>query len=398
MVKMEKECSERLFGCYDMGLTPAEETRATLLHRESIVIDMLFQGPCGYRSFTPQMEREIDHIYETTRDPKEAFYYGVNLTERLAEMGHFPEFKVCWDESGISAGCRQVELASWQKMIATFGLHTAMFDHLPWVTKALKAVDIRRAKTQGKHAAWLSSQLFRGVNDKFLDILEPAYDLGLRLVQLTYNTSNLIGSGCTEPHDNGLTQFGIKTIQAMNRLGIIVDTAHCGPRTTLDACRVSTRPVIATHTSAKGAYRHVRAKSDEEILAIAETGGVIGIVTLPFFLASQPSSGRKLGVEVWFDHVDYMKHLVGWQHICIGTDWPMSLPKSALTGFFAKTLLKSGFSKRHLDLNMTNLDGFDDYRDFPNLTRGLVKKGYSDEQIRGILGENFMRVFKDVCG
>jgi len=331
-------------------------------------------------------------------DPNEAFYYGVNLTERLAVQGRFPDFKVCWDESGLSAGCRQVEMGSWQNMIGSFGIHTAMFDHLPWMRKALEASDIRRAKAEGSHAAWLSSQLFRGVEENFIDLLEPAYNLGLRLVQLTYNTANLIGSGCTELNATGVTQFGIRCIEKMNQLGIIVDTAHCGRKTTLDACRLSTKPVVATHTCSESVFRHARAKSDEEIQAIAATGGVIGIVTLPFFLASPPSSARRLGLEVWFDHVDYLAKLVGWQYIGIGTDWPMSLPKSALAGFFAEALLQAGFRKEHLDLNMTNLDGFDDYRDFPNLTRGLVKRGYSDEQIRGILGENFLRVFEAVCG
>jgi membrane dipeptidase len=395
---MENKSTGQIFGCYEMGLSQGEERRAALLHSESIVIDMLLQGPCTYRSFTPQMEKKIDQVYQTTRDPNEAFYYGVNLTERLAVQGQFPDFKVCWDESGLSAGCRQVEMGTWQNMIGSFGIHTAMFDHLTWMIKALKASDIQRAKAEGKHSAWLSSQLFRGVEENFINLLEPAYDLGLRLVQLTYNTANLIGSGCTERNDTGVTPFGIQCIDKMNRLGIIIDTAHCGRKTTLDACKLSTKPVVATHTCAEGVFHHARAKSDEEIKAIAATGGVIGIVTLPFFLASPPSSNSKLGLEVWFDHVDYLAKLVGWQSIGIGTDWPMSLPKSALAGFFAEALLQAGFRKEHLDLNMTNLDGFDDYRDFPNLTRGLVKRGYSDEQIRGILGENFLRVFEEVCG
>lgn len=121
---------------------------------------------------------------------------------------------------------------------------------------------------------------------------------------------------------------------------------------------------------------------------------------IPFFIAPPPEPGRKTGMNEWLDHFDYIVNLVGWQHVGIGTDWPMSLPNSVLEEVFLQFSLKAGFrpEKDRIEEMMTTLEGFDDYRDFPNVTRGLVKRGYTDEQIKGILGENFLRVFEEVCG
>ena len=101
----------------------------------------------------------------------------------------------------------------------------------------------------------------------------------------------------------------------------------------------------------------------------------------------------------WLDQIDYVAELVGWEHVAIGSDWPMPMPESVLKNIFLPAALAAGHRKEdRVEELMTNLDGFEDYRDFPNVTRGLVKRGYSDEQIKGILGENFMRVFEQVCG
>jgi membrane dipeptidase len=144
---------------------------------------------------------------------------------------------------------------------------------------------------------------------------------------------------------------------------------------------------------------HARGKSDEEFKAVADSGGVIGIVTVPFFLAPPPTAGKKITIESMFDHIDYVANLVGWEHVAIGTDWPMAMSKTFLMERFLPWAYKAGFRKEdRVDEMRDNLVGFDDYRDFPNITRGLVKRGYSDEQIKGILGENFLRVFKEICG
>jgi membrane dipeptidase len=178
-----------------------------------------------------------------------------------------------------------------------------------------------------------------------------------------------------------------------------VDTSHCGRQTTLDACQLSTAPVVATHTSAEGVYSHARAKSDEELKTLADTGGVIGVMVVPFMIAPSPAQGEKTGITAWLDHVDYIVNLVGWEHVAIGTDWPMQVPRSAMKDIVLNASLKLGHRKKdRIEDIFTGIDGFDEPCDFPNLTRGLISRGYSDEKIKGILGENFLRVFKEVCG
>jgi len=392
---MSLEATQEQFGNCDYGLSAAEETRAAKLHKESIVCDMLFWGPCGYKSCTAEMEKELEEFWENYRDSKKATLMGAFQPQRWATQGRFPAFKECWDASGITAGNKMVDgFSSLELLLFSFGHDQAMFDKLPWVVKALCADDIRRAKAEGKHAAWINTQLSRGVDETFPKLIESAYGLGLRMIMLTYNTMNFMGCGCAERTDGGISNMGAKIINMMNELGIIVDTAHCGHQTTLDACKLSKKPVVASHTAAQGVYNHDRGKSDEEIRSIAATGGVIGVVTVPHFLSSE----KGVGMETWLDHLDYIVNLVGWEHAAIGTDWPLAMPKAILRKAHVRFVIETGWPPSDPSRTDNNLVGFDDYRDFPNITRGLVKRGYDDRQIKGILGENFLRVFEEVCG
>jgi membrane dipeptidase len=211
---------------------------------------------------------------------------------------------------------------------------------------------------------------------------------------LTYNQMDNIGVGCTERVDAGLSMFGVEVVKHCNAIGMIVDVSHCGHLTTLDACRRSTKPVNANHTAAKSLFAHVRGKSDEALRAIAGTGGVIGVVAAPPFLTAEASPT----IEHMLDHIDYIATIVDWRHVALGTDWPLQAPDELLKQIFRAAAYSIGFRDEH-QLDVTKrLIGFDDCRDLPNITRGLVKRGYSDEQIRGILGENALRVFRDVCG
>ena len=381
------------FASFDFGLSPEQEARAANLHRDAIVIDLLFQGPCGYRSFTADMEAEVEQVWESSQDLDKAQVFCTRLPIRRAlEGGGLEEFRTCWDESGITGGNRQFMLSSPEAMAASFAVNQAQFDHLPWLVKALTASDFRQAKAEGRHAGYLSTQDTTGISQS-VDVLDTLHDFGARMIGLTYNWQNYVGSGCTDRSDGGVTDFGARFIRRMNELGIVVDTAHSGRQTTLDACSTSSRPVIASHTSAEAVYRHDRAKSDVELRAIAESGGVIGIMAVPFFL----SGAEGVTIEALMDHIDYIATLVGWQHVAIGTDWPLQQTKASLRRLDERAM-RIGFRQEHRIDSVTNLIGLDDYRDFPNITRGLVKRGYTDEQVLGVLGANALRVFQDVCG
>jgi membrane dipeptidase len=155
---------------------------------------------------------------------------------------------------------------------------------------------------------------------------------------------------------------------------------------------MSEQPVIVSHTAAAACYPHDRGISDEAAEAIAATGGIIGVVAHPAFLgAGEPSMVTML------DHIDHFTRIAGWRHVAISTDWPLAGPKWLLERR-TSMILDNGFRAEHGIVPTQNVIGFDDYRDFPNITRGLVSRGYTDEQVRGILGENFLRVFQAVCG
>jgi membrane dipeptidase len=388
---MSMATAER-FGAYDFGLTTEQEERAALLHRESIICDMLFQGPCGYRSFTDEMDAALTAEFEHHHSDLQYVYSAIAMPLLRALKGEFPEYETCWTASGITAANRQVSTGADARALWGWALHARQFDLFPWLARAVTGADIRRAKAEGRAAGYISSQNTTEMGED-LKLLDALHMLGLRMLQLTYNSMNFVGAGCTERVDAGISHFGSRLIVRMNELGIIVDTGHCGRQTTLDACALSERPVVASHTSIASVYQIDRAKSDDELRAIAASGGVIGICAVPFFLAP----GSDVTIEAMLDQIDYAVTLAGWEHVGIGTDWPLQASKQAVRHLDVGGA-EIGFRAEHNLDSATNLIGFDDYRDFPNITRGLVKRGYRDEQIRGILGENFLRVFEQVCG
>jgi membrane dipeptidase len=383
--------AELAYGAFDFGLTPEQEDRAARLHHECLIIDCLFQGPLGYQSLSGAVEERYEALWADA-GPAAARYAAFLLGYQLAlEPGEqAQEWREIWLGSGITGGNRQFVLGA--DFVEFMSYNQAVFDRFEWLTKAVRAADFKEAKQRGMAAGYLSTQDTTGI-DKDVAIVDVAHRFGTRMIGLTYNSQNYVGSGCTDRADGGVSSFGAKFIKRMNEVGVIVDTAHSGSRTTLDAAALSRQPVVASHTAAAALLAHQRAKSDDELKAIAQTGGVIGIMAVPFVLAA----GEGVTVQAWLDHVDYVADLVGWPHVAVGTDWPLHRPKAILRRL-GELDTRIGFGPEDRIDWPTNLIGFDDYRDMPNLTRGLVNRGYTDEQIAGILGLNFLRVFEAVCG
>ena len=381
------------FGVFDFGLDQQQEERARRLHAESIIVDALFQGPVGYRVYDDETNKALHSKFESHRDIFRALRDGMETPIRLAIEGRLDAVKDHWDDSGITCGNRQVELADDTVRDFSFAFAQLQFDHFDWLTKALRADDIRRAKANGTHAGLVSSQVLTGPW-RDLDALALYYDFGLRMCQLTYNSMTSVGAGCTDRGNAGLSSFGVASVKAMNQLGIMVDTGHVGRETTLDACDVSEAPVVASHTAAAGVYQHARGKDDETIRAIADTGGVIGIVTVPFFLGPEAD----VDINVFLNHIEHVSEVGGIDSVCIGTDWPLQSPQWMQTAVLQPLFAETGFRPEHRLDATQSLIGFDDYRDFPNITRGLVARGWSDEDIRKVLGENFLRVMEKACG
>jgi len=379
---------------YPFGLTQAQEARAQRLHEESIILDMLFQGPVGTYSLPEGAEEELLEMAKKACPADEIAQcrYATELIGRRMLDGEYAElYKACWYESGLTGGCRQIGVSSREEALASAVALQEEFDKKPFLKKCTSVEQIRRCKAEGNKAGIVTCQETEGFG-KDLKLLELLYNFGLRLVQLTYNNQNLIGAGCMEPNAAGLSKFGIRFVEKCNELGIVVDTGHCGKGTTLDACAYSKKPVVATHTGVEKIFFHERCKSDEEIQAIAGTGGVVGIFAMPWFIAEDPTH---TSVEHFLDHIEYAANLVGVEHVGIGTDWPMPQTQWSAIIFKKYVAPTIGFAPGN-GPSTEWVHGLKDYRSFVNITRGLVARGYTDEEIRKILGENWLRVFSEV--
>jgi membrane dipeptidase len=319
---------------------------------------------------------------------------ALHQPHRLALAGQMPELKDIWAASGVTAGSLQLAVGDPRDLLATTSYLTAVTDGLDWMRKVNTADDIVQAKAAGQ-LAWIGNCQPTVPVSRDLALLDHARDLGLRMLMLTYNQQDHVGAGGTEIHDAGLSAFGRTVVDRCNDLRIVVDTAHCGPQTTLDACRVSKAPVVASHTSSKTVFAHDRGKSDDVLKALASTGGVIGLVTVPFFIGAP----RTADLNTWADHVEHVAELVGVEHVAIGTDWPMPGPMWSLE-LVADFAAQNGFrgEEHQIDDTGYTMKGFDDYRDMPNLTRVLVGRGWSDEDVTAVLGGNALRVLRDVLG
>jgi membrane dipeptidase len=380
---------------FDFGLSEAQEQRALRLHADNIVFDWLSQhvgGPNIFAALPEELRAEFDALTAGPKATWEVYRTATHWPYELALQGRSSILEEWYRLSGLTCGCQNIELADPDRKQKPFDA-VSRYGSLPWLRYITTADEVRQAKRDRVVSMYGNCQPVRPI-PRDLGVIDEAYSRGLRSLMLTYNRMDHVGVGCTERVDAGLSMYGVELVKHCNSLGVIVDTSHCGHLTTLDACRQSKQPVNANHTCAKALCDVARAKSDEALKAIADTGGTIGIVTVPFFVSKQ----RRPGMDVVLDHIEYVADLVGWQHVSLGTDWPNQVPDETQRVVLGPLLRELGFrDEDRIDVT-DRVRGFDDYRELPNITRGLVSRGWSDEQIIGLLGQNALRVFEQVCG
>jgi membrane dipeptidase len=387
-------------GKFDFRLTDAQEKRAAVLHADAIVFDMMCENAGGniFDHYPTDLQAEFRESMRGAGTGLSACIAAEYWPFEMSKLGRSDLLPQWLRAGGVTCGTYIIGVyegddPQWRKWEAT----VERYRNLPWLRYVTSAGEIRQAKRDGLIAYYAHCQPVWPA-PRALKAFDIAYAKGLRSFMLTYNRMDNIGVGCTERVDAGLSMYGLEVVDHCNAIGMMVDVSHCGPQTTLDDCRHSKRPVNANHSSASGRHPHPRAKSDEALRAIADTGGIIGVYAVPTFLTADPEPT----IEHMLDHIDYIADLVGWRHVGIGTDWPLQAPDDVVLSTFGadpQLAFRPAEGDRPADIDLTKkLDGFDDGRDLPNITRGLVKRGYSDEQIKGIVGENALRVFEDVCG
>lgn len=226
---------------------------------------------------------------------------------------------------------------------------------------------------------------------------EQFRDLGVRIVQLTYNRRNLVGDGCLEPGDAGLSLFGRDLLATMNAHGTLVDLSHCGRRTTREAIETSTQPVAVTHSGCAALVANPRNKDDETLRALAGCGGVFGVYAMPYLR----DTGQVMAGDV-VRHIEHALQVCGEDHVGIGTDGIIAGVE--VTADFRQTFARETADRQQrgiaapgeradsytfaLDLNTP--------RRLERLAAILSRRGHGDRRIEKILGANFARLFRDV--
>jgi len=377
------ELHKRLFASDLFGFLP----RTLSAKAHATITEMIGNG-AAYAELSPVYDvlRANSHIYDP--DCREQFVDAVRATGLNCTV--------------LTAGSEK----SLHHSIHRISWYIHLFDTMgDSVKKATCVADIEAIHREGKLAVVCStncapaqSGLTDGMDAHYwIDIF---YRLGIRIMHLTYNRRNWVGDGCLEPADGGLSLHGVDVVKHLSRIGMAVDTAHSGRRTTLDAARLSKAPIMATHTACQALYDHPRGKSDDELKAIADTGGLVGICCIPYFL------GENGGLKDLLDHIDYAIHLIGTDHVAIGTDttyvgppppglppiegFPKASPYSADRWFGA---WKEGHlqpkPEQHLQESLA-------WTNWPYFTVGLVARGYSECDIEKMLGKNLLRVLAEV--
>lgn len=272
----------------------------------------------------------------------------------------------------------------------------------PKVKLIRTADDLVKAHENGDVGIILSAQGGDFLGSNQLDRLDVFHAMGLRLMLPTYNNRNGIADGCLEPHDNGLSRMGRDWVEACNRLGIVIDLTHVGERSTLEIMDLSTQPVVFTHSNPKGLSDRPRNITDEQMKKCAETGGVIAPTNYgPFNMAIGQTTRPTL--DQYLDAISYIADLVGVEHVGVGTDMSHgTYPDGDLIrGTVSKRLFSNEYSS-HVEVaprsRLFYVEGFDDYGDLPNFIDALEDRGFSSGEIDGILGGNFLRVFREVWG
>jgi membrane dipeptidase len=250
--------------------------------------------------------------------------------------------------------------------------------------------DILAAKREGKTGIILGWQNVTGIEDQ-VGYLGLFKELGVGIIQMAYNTQNLVGTGCYETHDGGLSDFGRDVVAEMNRLGILCDLSHVGPQTSTDVILFSKQPVAYSHCLPAGLKAHPRNKSDEQLKFIADHGGFVGVTMFPPFLKRGPSAN----VDDYVEAIEYVINICGTQSVGIGTDFTQGYGKP----FFDWITHDKGYGRKLTDFgDVINPEGLRTIGEWPNLTAAMEKRGWSADQIECVIGKNWLALLRNVWG
>ncbi len=256
------------------------------------------------------------------------------------------------------------------------------------------AADIDAARASNRTAVFFGLQNCSAIEDD-IGLVAILHDLGIRFMQVTYNNQSLLGSGCYEAVDAGISRMGREVIAEMNRVGLVVDMSHSGERTCREAIDISSRPTAITHANPKSWHGVPRNKSDDVLKALAARGGMLGLSLYPHHLAG----GSNCTLDSFTAMVSDLASLIGTEHIGIGSDLCQDQPDSVVewmrNGRWTKGETNIGLGKAVFPAQPA---WFRDNRNFPTIRAGLAQRGFSASEVAGIMGGNWYRFFEKSFG
>lgn len=296
-----------------------------------------------------------------------------DILDRFAAAGvDFTSLTIAGDEVGIAGAIQR--LASARRFLAR---------QEAW-RLVTSVAEIRSAKADGKLAVGLHLEGTRCL-ERDLNMVQLFYDLGVRHSILAFNANNSVAGGCAELEDAGLSRFGHRVVEEMNRVGMLIDLSHTGRKSTFQILEASRDPVIISHSNADHVYGHYRNVTDEQITLCAASGGVVGISGSTAYLGQDAPTAEAL-----FQHIDHVANLVGVHHVGLGTDFvgdPVALHA------YLQSRPDDWPKGRNPELKPREF--FPPER-LPKLTERLLKSGYAESDIACVLGGNFLRVCEAV--
>ena len=371
--------------------TPKQMQRAMELHAASLVVESY--------GFSPRANLDYSAYAKAAQAGASSLELAdlgeeMIMTRYVTDAAQRAEYQEAWKASGVTCVLQNAgeECQSPMRTYRRLARFTYVTDMLrDFVFKAVTPDDIVAAKKQDRHCLYLSSNSVP-LSQEWISVEEELahiglfFQLGVRMMHITYNRRNMLGDGCGETANAGLSDFGRRAVAEMNRVGVIPDVAHCGWQTSMETALVSQKPVAISHSACDALHHHSRCKPDPVIKAICDKGGYIGICAIASFL------GGTSDIAAMLDHIDHAVRRFGADHVAIGADMaynaqqvtPLQVPRKPRRPrweTFSAPAPKG--PNGHPSLAWTN---------WPMFTLGMVQRGYKDEDIQKILGGNVLRV------
>ena len=365
-------------GDYRVPLSPEQEKRA-----EEIIQNNIFIAAHEHPVYFTKNMAEVKQYHNAGRE----FCAYDALAESCID---------CVFDNMMDGSCNITSRSGWKwtDVIHDLGMRLCDLHHQDFLIQCKTVEDIYRAKREGK-IAWVPVLECATPIENELDRLDVLYGFGVRVMGITYSESNACGNGLKEDHDGGLTKFGRQVVRRMNQLGILIDTSHCGQKTSADVIEASEKPTMLTHVGARALWNSSRLFTDPVMKACAERGGVVCVESAPH--TTMTTTHNTHDIDSVMEHFEYIANLVGIDHVSFGID-SLYGDHVGLHHAFAASLSTQDVKNKDVAYEeVPFVKGLENPTEASiNIVRWLVAHGYSDADIRKVIGQNVLGVLDQV--